>query len=789
MCDHLPPRGKFWAPTAAGSPVARTMASPSTVAAKNGRIFCQMCVKVVKKLPSTWQSHGSEFYCSSCWSSVVCNTCNHHDPQGSIVRGRWMCRQCRHHQLNKHHHSEEAHEALHRAIIEDQNGEPSPTADEGSLPMPDLCEDSAEDSEEEAFAEEGGDTFIPLSGTSTKTGGQHPPSLSQDASRRASKPGQVVLLLDTSASMNTQDVLAGECEEVQRLQFGKSGSLLKVTEEKERLISRLEAATACAMQFVKDHSKLRPQDRFSLVTFNDEANIVVEASSALAFQERLAESCFLASHGTCYEVALRAALDIVKRHQAGDSSSHVVMLSDGRPADTKASLAFFQQSLLHSDAEGGGNRHLHGIGFGTSVLSYIALQQLACLSGGSFALSGSTVRGLAGAFSSVSTTISSLGSALGLSLTEKDHRRVLRQTIFELPEIGSFGKNKTWHFKTTRTAWRYDGERFSEQRFGAGAVVRRKLPYMRGGMRLVYGFQDKTVVADDGSWMVAKASRFHDQCLNTTAIVSAHAKSTAVARHFAARFNEQVRTNLRSKLTKRNSAATIFFVPCFVYEVDSAEVLPEGEAQVFTAERYLPGAFLKYNSNNGYVGEQSMLHHEVVQTFLHFSYAASGGSMMVADLQGVARQDEVLLTDPQVLSLERCFGPGDLGAAGMQACLSSHRCGAACRALGLKPVTASTLRQLGPMASGRRGGHSSGTSGVSQGWEKISEAGSSEWEKLSVPDLPLSEGPRSSHSSTASWTKLACGEASCGRVALKPSHGLRSSASSTSSWVSVSADP
>ena len=49
----------------------------------------------------------------------------------------------------------------------------------------------------------------------------------------------------------------------------------------------------------------------------------------------------------------------------------------------------------------------------------------------------------------------------------------------------------------------FDGEAFHRQGFAAGPVVRRRLPYMRGGMRLVYGFQDEEV-SKNGSWLVAK---------------------------------------------------------------------------------------------------------------------------------------------------------------------------------------------------------------------------------------------------------------------------------------------
>jgi len=54
--------------------------------------------------------------------------------------------------------------------------------------------------------------------------------------------------------------------------------------------------------------------------------------------------------------------------------------------------------------------------------------------------------------------------------------------------------------------WGFDGQAFHKQDFAAGQVVRRRLPYMRGGMRLVYGFQDEQV-SKNGHWMVAKLGR------------------------------------------------------------------------------------------------------------------------------------------------------------------------------------------------------------------------------------------------------------------------------------------
>merc|ERR1712139_541953 len=188
----------------------------------------------------------------------------------------------------------------------------------------------------------------------------------------------------------------------------------------------------------------------------------------------------------------------------------------------------------------------------------------------------------------------------------------------------------------------------------------------------------------------------------------------------------------------------------------------EHEPRIFAAERFLPGAFLKYNSNNGYICDDSVQHHEAVQAFTHFSFAASGGKLLVADLQGVARNEEALLTDPQVLSLEAAFGPGDLGARGMKACLAAHRCGPTCKKLGLEPVSAKTLHRLAPAKATPQNGAllpaSRPCSALSSGWDKVSEAGGSEnWDKVSdrgLAEFAMSDGIRSSEGSSCSWVHV-----------------------------------
>eukprot|EP00438_Fugacium_kawagutii_P027900 Skav231446 [mRNA] locus=scaffold1847:361475:366896:- [translate_table: standard] len=102
----------------------------------------------------------------------------------------------------------------------------------------------------------------------------------------------------------------------------------------------------------------------------------------------------------------------------------------------------------------------------------------------------------------------------------------------------------------------------------------------------------------------------------------------------------------------------IIFLECYLYkaEEDSAP------APFMVGERFLPGVFRKYNGNNGYVNPD-VPDFEVAQAFSHFTFQASRGKLMVLDLQGVhldkaqRRKPHLILTDPQVVSVEKTYGP------------------------------------------------------------------------------------------------------------------------------------
>ena len=78
------------------------------------------------------------------------------------------------------------------------------------------------------------------------------------------------------------------------------------------------------------------------------------------------------------------------------------------------------------------------------------------------------------------------------------------------------------------------------------------------------------------------------------------------------------------------------------------------------------GEYKKYNSNAGYIQlSKNNTFRNTPQAFSHFSYEASEGKILVADIQGVGD----LYTDPQIHSaeVEEYDGDANLGLRGTTA--------------------------------------------------------------------------------------------------------------------------
>ncbi|CAE7652183.1 ak1 [Symbiodinium microadriaticum] len=519
------------------------------------------------------------------------------------------------------------------------------------------------------------------------------------AFKKGGKPGEppeiqqahVILVVDISGSMRTVDVQPDEGGE---------------------FITRMAAVTMTLRTFFEKQAQDCSPHLFSLISFNEQARLHFSGKTAYQAATQVTSSLNLtASHGTHFVAGLEAAKSALV-HATG--TPHWLIFSDGRPADGPQTLKLVP-AMLKEHA----SLRIHAIGFGDG-LDFQVLQQLTAIGRGTFAPSGRSVAALHGAFASVTSTITltqtvtsgtsqsstfSFQGVHGQSSPEhaKDRARASKQrpVTFECANQFVWGSHSI-SFPSSRRALSFNGKKFIEYFYRKAStkypVYLRQNPFAEGGMRHVYCFKDPLVrlcfeVGGDGcamraagtdARMVAKLSRYVDEWHNSYEVVSAYAKSSALAKWYARIFMMAVADRLG--LTGR-SMARIIFVECYIYQASDGSNAP---SRYFIGERYLPGLFLKYNSNHGFVNPEAP-DTEIAQAFSHFTFEASGGEQMVLDLQGVyvdkahRRRPHIIMTDPQVVSLEKSFGPGDLGLESMCAFFRTHKCGATCREMRLDP--------------------------------------------------------------------------------------------------------
>jgi len=94
--------------------------------------------------------------------------------------------------------------------------------------------------------------------------------------------------------------------------------------------------------------------------------------------------------------------------------------------------------------------------------------------------------------------------------------------------------------------------------------------------------------------------------------------------------------------------------------------------------------YQKFNSNTGWA-DDSIPWARVMQALSHFTYHVSSGQNLLCDLQGGVYQNGVVLTDPVILSVNREYGPTDLGSDGISSFFAHHQCNEFCRSEWRKP--------------------------------------------------------------------------------------------------------
>jgi len=136
---------------------------------------------------------------------------------------------------------------------------------------------------------------------------------------------------------------------------------------------KLDMVKATAIQLIR---KLKPQDIFSVVAFNDRAEVVIPATrqgNALKMENQI--KLLRASGGTEILQGLQASLEEVRRYRNQQNISHVILLTDGRTyGDEAASYNLAKEARKEKIG-------ISGMGIG-SGWNDVFLDQLASLTGG-----------------------------------------------------------------------------------------------------------------------------------------------------------------------------------------------------------------------------------------------------------------------------------------------------------------------------------------------------------------------------------------------------------------------
>ncbi|ELP89230.1 elongation factor 2 kinase, putative [Entamoeba invadens IP1] len=123
------------------------------------------------------------------------------------------------------------------------------------------------------------------------------------------------------------------------------------------------------------------------------------------------------------------------------------------------------------------------------------------------------------------------------------------------------------------------------------------------------------------------------------------------------------------------------------YSVEDIRSLSQSH-KIYFVETPLEDEFIKFNTNGSGVNYQK--YSTTLQCFSHFSFFVSSKQFVVTDLQGVFSEKEnaYILTDPsfhhQNISAFY-YTLTNLGSKGIDQFFKSHKCNAACLALGLPP--------------------------------------------------------------------------------------------------------
>eukprot|EP00929_Paragymnodinium_shiwhaense_P084298 TRINITY_DN45059_c0_g1_i2.p1 TRINITY_DN45059_c0_g1~~TRINITY_DN45059_c0_g1_i2.p1 ORF type:complete len:904 (+),score=44.73 TRINITY_DN45059_c0_g1_i2:348-2714(+) len=437
--------------------------------------------------------------------------------------------------------------------------------------------------------------------------------------------------------------------------------------------SRMDVLLSVVPHFIKSQR--------STGAANDRYSVAILGRNGLlqAFQDLTADKALAAlremhvepkGKPTFYHVveALRSACSIGRRTRA------LFLAGDGQHLKTAQSDFEAFQRLVDE------NEQLDVQTIGVGPGDFLFLQQVASVGRGSFSSADLDLGQLENTFTSVSNTITQTRELL--------QKRELRTIFFDATHGYQIGKrfDRQYYHLACRTTFCMAGQSLSvETNCNTAVTWRRRKPFMQGGMRIIYEFWDFNLKC----YMVAKLSKYKDHDEDHEFVMN-FAKNSAAARQYADRFHDAVWWAFCPD-RKREPPRLVKVADCYVYT---------GLPKLFTAEEYLWGSekgFLKWLNNRGesLIPRGHKNHAIAAEAFAHFSLDFSCGREMVTDIQGVLRfcksghLPSISTTDPQIVSVSRCYGDADLGESSMQRFRALHRCNMLCRRLHLSSFTVS----------------------------------------------------------------------------------------------------
>ena len=148
-----------------------------------------------------------------------------------------------------------------------------------------------------------------------------------------------------------------------------------------------------------------------------------------------------------------------------------------------------------------------------------------------------------------------------------------------------------------------------------------EIPFNEGALRYAYYLYDKEVKMN----YVAKLDKEISSSRDNLEGYSRELESITICHHISNEFDERI-VNI---VPKDQTNILLKYIHCYIYEITS----PSPSHKYYYVENYLPGQYIKYNNNAGWVTDNIAEQTLVAQAFSHFSYQYTQGYLMIVDFK------------------------------------------------------------------------------------------------------------------------------------------------------------